>query len=166
MRDIESNKTQVSVLMDYELYLTKISNRPPTPMKKETTKKKPENNQLNIDQQLMILEKELNQTDTQNSKNLLALKNKIKNFKPTPSEYILEKNIEKEKEYLQRTIIQMELKQFAESLSMITFKKLIQGHRRSDVNMPLLWKERAFHVKETPLKQVKKLNQVRNISLR
>lgn len=59
---------------------------------------------------------------------------------------ILRQKNDKEKEYLQKTIIQMELKQLAESIAMITHKKKI---RRIDIeehsnikNRPILWQER------------------------
>ena len=54
--------------------------------------------------------------------------------------------IDKEKMYLQRTIIQMELKQLAESLGMISHKRKLR--RPADYtpefikNRPLIWQEK------------------------
>jgi hypothetical protein len=60
------------------------------------------------------------------------------------SVFILHTKNEKEKEYLQRTIIMMELKQLAESITMIAFRKKLRD--RSDrlkfKNRPLVWQER------------------------
>jgi len=51
---------------------------------------------------------------------------------------------EKEKEYLQRTIIMMELKQLAESITLIAYKKKIGVLKKSlqFKNRPKLWSER------------------------
>jgi hypothetical protein len=57
---------------------------------------------------------------------------------------ILKSKNEKEKEYLQRTIIMMELKQLAESITMVTFKKRFekQWPLVQFKNRPRLWQER------------------------
>ena len=57
---------------------------------------------------------------------------------------ILKTKNEKEKEYLQRTIIMMELKQLAESITMIAYKKKLQGKalKANFKNRPCVWAER------------------------
>jgi hypothetical protein len=53
---------------------------------------------------------------------------------------------EKEKEYLQKTIIMMELKQLAESIMIIKSRKAIHGdmNEYEFENRPLLWAERLL----------------------
>jgi len=57
---------------------------------------------------------------------------------------VLKSKNEKEKEYLQRTIIMMELKQLAESITLIAYKKKIGVLKKSlqFKNRPKLWSER------------------------
>lgn len=56
---------------------------------------------------------------------------------------ILKSKNEKEKEYLLRTIINMELKQLAESITLIAYKKkLVKFNNARFRNRPLLWAER------------------------
>lgn len=54
---------------------------------------------------------------------------------------ILHSKNEKEKEYLQRTIIMMELKQLAESITMISYRKKLRGavEKLRFKNRPLVW---------------------------
>ena len=60
---------------------------------------------------------------------------------------ILRSKNEKEKEYLLRTIINMELKQLAESITMIAYKKKLNKMSQSKFrNRPLLWAERIDQV--------------------
>jgi hypothetical protein len=60
----------------------------------------------------------------------------------------------------------MELKQFAESLSIITLKKRIANYDTCDRNMPLLWKERTDYDKINPFKNKQKKKIPTNISLK
>jgi hypothetical protein len=72
------------------------------------------------------------------------LRRRVIDYEEPESVITLKMKNEKEKEYLQRTIIMMELKQLAESISMITH----QGKLKMDIqaytfkNRPLLWEER------------------------
>jgi hypothetical protein len=67
---------------------------------------------------------------------------------------VIEDKREKEREYLQRTIIQMELKQFAESIQMIAFRKRSDPKLQSVTirNRPFLWAER-LEFKNQPSKK-------------
>jgi hypothetical protein len=54
---------------------------------------------------------------------------------------------DKEKEYLLRTIINMELKQLAESIMMIAYRKKLKPQKQLKFkNRPLLWAERIEEV--------------------
>ena len=81
------------------------------------------------------------------------------NYREPDSVIVLLTKNEKEKKYLQRTIIQMELKQFSESIAMITFRKKLKKRAEHDPsnikNRPLLWIERLeeeYHYKKQPAK--------------
>ena len=54
---------------------------------------------------------------------------------------ILKSKIDKEREYLQRTIIMMELKQFAESIALISDRRKASliNFEKAVSNRPLLW---------------------------
>src|SRR4051812_48951703 len=77
---------------------------------------------------------------------LKQLRRMVYNYQDPESVRLLENKVDKEKMYLQRTIIQMELKQLAESLGMITHKRRLK--RPADTNpeftknRPLLWHEK------------------------
>lgn len=84
------------------------------------------------------------------------------NYQEPSSVKILETKVEKEKLYLQRTIIQMELKQLAESLGLITHKRRLR--RPADSNpefvksRPLLWQEKI----EEDFKQMQEKRKYQN----
>jgi hypothetical protein len=72
------------------------------------------------------------------------LRKRIAEYKEPKSVQILKTKTDKEKEYLQKTIIMMELKQLAESISMVGYRRKIKGDPKSYQfkNRPLLWAER------------------------
>jgi hypothetical protein len=72
------------------------------------------------------------------------LKRNLINYDEPESVMILRYKIDKEREYLQKTIIMMELKQLAESISMIAFRKRVTpvNLEECERNRPLLWAQR------------------------
>lgn len=96
-----------------------------------------------IDQELNKLLGELRQAQTDALTGLKRLKKLINSSEPQSVQVLRSKN-DKEKEYLQRTIIMMELKQFSESITMIAFKKRINQTKKvlKYKNRPQLWTER------------------------
>jgi hypothetical protein len=82
-------------------------------------------------------------SDTVNG--LRKLEYRLSHYEDPESVKILQTKTEKEKEYLQRTIILMELKQIAESITMIAFRKTLSETDNTNnqfKNRPLLWQER------------------------
>jgi len=69
------------------------------------------------------------------------LKRNILHYDEPESVIILREKVDKEREYLQKTIIMMELKQLAESISMIVFKRraTASNYLSCIKNRPLLW---------------------------
>ena len=82
---------------------------------------------------------------------LQNLYREVQRYKEPESVRILEEKVEKEKEYLQRTIIQMELKQMAESLALIAYRKVVKFNgifdEKAVKNSPQFLKERLENMK-------------------
>lgn len=79
--------------------------------------------------------------------NLLYQRHVVEGYEEPESVEILRKKSDKEREYLQKTIILMELKQLAESIQMVGYRRKIRGspsfyHFK---NRPMLWAERIVY---------------------
>jgi len=67
----------------------------------------------------------------------------VETAKEPESVVVLKSKNDKEREYLQRTIVMMELKQLAESITMLKYRKPLHGGEGlSFKNRPALWEER------------------------
>lgn len=100
---------------------------------------------MSIDDELSKLIQECKQARSDALKGLTNLKRRIGGApgEDPESVIILKSKNEKEKDYLQRTIIMMELKQLAESITTIAFrKKLDKKGPLHFKNRPRLWQER------------------------
>jgi hypothetical protein len=78
------------------------------------------------------------------SEELKKLRDTVEHGEEPRSVQILKSKNDKEKEYLQRTIVMMELKQLAESITELKYKKKL-GENMSALhfkNRPALWEER------------------------
>lgn len=72
---------------------------------------------------------------------------------------MLKSKNDKEREYLQRTIIMMELKQLAESITLVVGKKKLKGpsEQLRFKNRPILWSEKIDQGKEIQEEEKKTL---------
>ncbi len=91
--------------------------------KKKNLPKKP--NEISIDAELAKLEREHEKAVQESLEGLEDLKYSILEYEEEESLRILREKYDKEKEYLQSTIIMMELKQLAESIQIITHRQKI-----------------------------------------
>ena len=73
---------------------------------------------------------------------LQTLRERVAGAKEPESVVVLKSKNDKEREYLQRTIVMMELKQLAESITMLKYKKRLGEGALHFKNRPALWEER------------------------
>jgi len=116
-QNFEDKKTLSTSLFNYSLYVT--SSHP------EQKSVNVLSQDLYIDDDLDILQKLYSESQETTFLCLSKLKSRLIKWKEPSSVDILQSKNDKEKEYLQRTIVMMELKQLAESITMVAFKKKI-----------------------------------------
>ena len=149
----EDEKMYDTSLLNYQLFVARsLRNddiRPNVPLQRESLED-PEN--ASIDRELQQLSLHYEQAKINSLEGLSTLEDRISSkgdFLEPDSVNILRHKNDKEKEYLQRTIILMELKQLAESITMISHKKKLKpGNIHKFKNRPLLWEERISRIKE------------------
>lgn len=92
---------------------------------------------VSIDQEIASLEALYNQTSKEVSQDLGLLRKRVNIHREPDSVEVLETQIAREREYLQNQIIEMELKQIAESITRVTHAKKIQQEKSSFAQMVL-----------------------------
>ena len=124
MQALEENKVLAATLFNYSIYITggKLDRQPAAYQQHEDMSP-------SIDEELNKLLGEQRQAQADALTGLKRLKKLINAQEPQSVQVLRSKN-DKEKEYLQRTIIMMELKQFSESITMIAFKKRINQTKK------------------------------------
>ncbi|CDW86779.1 UNKNOWN [Stylonychia lemnae] len=152
LKMLEEIKKQIGMFLNYSLYKT-TRELPAQKKFKEPVVK------ISIDEELAKLQGEYEESNKEARMNLKRLRKAIQKYEDPDSVVILRERIDNEREYLQRTIIQMELKQLAESISMISFKKRI---RQEEIGMyynnrPILWAQRILHQEEINQRKQRKL---------
>ena len=143
MREIqlmEESKHEITSLFNYSIFVTNKSeaSSKPTGQKKAHTKK------IQIEDELGKLLSEYKQSRKASIDGIRVLKQRMVEYEEPLSVKILKEKKDKEREYLERTIIMMELKQLAESIKIIAFKRRLKGSPSQYMfkNRPLLWNVR------------------------
>ncbi len=142
----EESKGFDASLFNYSVYVARdlANTKAPVP----TLVKHHRNQEATIDDELRYLLGEYTQAKDEAEEGLSALQERMTNkrtyldvLEPASVRILKSKN-DKEREYLQRTIITMELKQIAESITMIQFRKRIATKNGKFKNRPALWEEK------------------------
>ena len=99
---------------------------------------------------------------------LQHLRRNVLNYNDPDSVRILKNKIDKEREYLQRTIIMMELKQFAESIALISDRRKSSMLNLEKVvrNRPLLWAQRLQQIEQKKLSRYRGFRDHKVLSLK
>ena len=122
-------------LLNYSVFVSEMPNQD-----LKSLEKKP---RISIDEELERLQKEYLKQKKLSLKGLNTLTQNVEFYEEPESVVTLEQKNDKEIKYLQKTIIQMELKQLAESIAMVTQKKRLRKLDRQDhfdiKNRPFLW---------------------------
>lgn len=147
MQRLEDTKVLDTSLFNYSIYLAE-------PLR-EGADSDEDTAETLVDEELRRLLAEYKRVQRETAEGLQTLRERVERAKEPESVVVLKSKNDKEREYLQRTIVMMELKQLAESITMLKYKKPLpgEGAALSFKNRPALWEERI--AAEKPKRQRK-----------